>query len=180
MTNRKRLRSLTLEILGHLVLCGPTFMINALFVPYGQTLGRRLREAERFAARCPHNFSGYAQTTVSATLSRMKKRKLVAISGPKKKAIWRIAANGRRHFKKMKNVLELPLEDGKTRVVVFDIPEDRHGERNWLRSQLLACDFTPLQKSVFMGIRPLPERLLKEFKDRGLRAYIHIMGLENE
>lgn len=164
------------------MICGPTIMISALFIPYGQSLGRTIREVERAAGQCPHDFSGHSQETVSTTLSRMKKRKLVVFSGPNKKAIWRITANGRRHFKKAetKNNFDLPPEDGKTRVVVFDIPESKCSGRNWLRAKLLECDFAPLQKSVYIGTRPLPDKLLRELKDRELFSYVHIMGLENE
>ena len=178
--NKESKKPLTWQMLEHLMICAPTVLIGALFIPYGQSFGRALREAEHLAERCPHDFSNHSRETISATLSRMKKRKFVTVSGPNKKAIWRITTNGKRHFKMTKNDFELLPEDGKTRIVVFDIPENRHGERNWLRKQLLACDFTSLQKSVFIGTRPLPEKLLKEFKDRELTQFVHIMGLDSE
>ncbi len=73
----------------------------------------------------------------------------------------------------------LPPKDGKPRLVIFDIPEDERGHRDWIRSRLLSCDYVPLQKSVWFGKRPLPQELLKELKDRNITRYIHVMGLED-
>ncbi len=173
-------KSLVREILEHLAICAPRLMVDSLFIPYGQSLGRTLRQIEKLAALCPHDFSGHSRGTVSVTLHRMKKNKLVSISGPKKKAIWRITQKGKSHFKNIEKGISLPPEDGKTRVIMFDIPEDRRVERNWLRGELSACDYTPLQKSVFMGTRPLPTRLLEELESRGLLSHIHVVGLESD
>ncbi len=176
-------KSLILEILAHLATCAPRMMVDSLFIPYGQGLGRTLRNLEESAARCPHDFSGHSRVTVSVTLNRMKKKKLVSISGPKKKAIWRITQKGRSHFKDVKvagDIINLPPEDGKTRLVIFDIPEKRKEERNWLRKELLTCDYTPLQKSVFMGLRPLPAELLREIKGKELLSCIRVVGLEGD
>lgn len=171
-------KSLVQEILEHLIICGSRLMLDSFFTPYGQSLGQALREAERSASLCPHDFSGHSRGTVSVTLHRMKKKNLVLLSGSKKKAMWHITRKGRDHFKSTSGGIVLPPEDGKTRVVMFDVPEDRRGERNWLRKELLACDYAPLQKSVFMGTRPFPVKLLKEFKSRGLLSYVHVVGIE--
>lgn len=176
-------KSLVREILAHLVTCAPRMMVSSLFIPYGQSLGRALRELEEEAARCPHDFSNRSPTTVSVTLHRMKKQKLVSMSGPKKKAVWRITQKGKHHFREMKDPrseFDLPPEDDKTRLFVFDIPENRKGDRNWLRRELIACDYTPLQKSVFMGLRPLSAKLLEALKSRELLSHIHIVGLEDD
>lgn len=65
--------SIALELLEHLLVCGSSLMVSALFVPYGQGLGRSLRELERQAESCPHDFSLRSRETLSATLSRLKK-----------------------------------------------------------------------------------------------------------
>ncbi len=172
-------KSLAQEILGHLLTCCPKLVVGALFVPYGQGLGRRLRELEKITDSCQHYFSRHSPTTISVTLNRMKKQKLVSVTGPNKKAVWRITQEGRNHFKKIsKNNAVLPPEDGKTRIAMFDISEDRKPERDWLRAKLLASDYTPLQKSVFLGTRPLPKELLRELDYRGLLAHVHVVALE--
>jgi len=39
--------------------------------------------------------------------------------------------------------------DKKWRVVIFDIPQEMHGKRNWLRKKLINLGFYMVQKSVF-------------------------------
>lgn len=170
--------SLTLELLEHLVVCGSSFAINALFVPYGQGLGKSLREIERRVESCRHDFSLHSRGTVSATLSRLKKKGMVITSGPKKKAVWFITTRGKSHFKEMIVGDDLPPEDGKIRLVIYDIPEEMASQRVWLRNRLSACEYTCLQKSVWLGTRPLPKELRSELKDRKLLSYIHVVGLE--
>lgn len=172
-------KSLVQEILEHLLVCCSRLAVGALFVPYGQSLSRSLRKVEEVAADCPHDFSKHSRSTVSVTLQRMKKHNLVTARGSHKKAVWQITKRGRNHFKGTMDSLVLPPEDGKIRVFMFDIPEDRRGERNRLRAELLSCGYSPLQKSVFIGKRPLPTKLFKELRERNLMSYIHVAGLED-
>lgn len=155
-------------------------MIHSLFVPYGQGLGRSIREVERLAERCPHDLSPQSRETISVTLSRLKQKGLVANRGPRNKTLWEITSAGKRHFGSagVRGANALPPKDGKVRLVVFDIPEDEREKRSWLRRRLLACDFTPLQKSVWVGKRMLPKELLRELKDLRISRYIHVFGLE--
>lgn len=171
-------RSLTLEILEHLLICAPSLMVTALFVPYGTSLGRQLRDLEEEAARCPHDFSSYSREAVSSALSNMKQKGWVTSRGPKKKTIWAITKRGRAHFKTRKIGEKLPLEDGKIRLVIYDIPEKMASQRTWLRNRLTECDYRYLQKSVWVGTRPLPKELRDEFKERHLQSFIHVVGLE--
>ncbi len=170
--------SLTLNLLEHLLVCGASVAISALFAPYGQGLKRSLREMERQIETCPHDFSAYSKETVSATLSRLRKKGAVAVSGPKRKTLWFITARGKAHFQNMKVEKELPAEDGKVRLVVYDIPEDMKSQRVWLRNRLVACEYDYLQKSVWTGTRPLPKKLREELKERKILPYVHVVGLE--
>ena len=157
-------------------------MLHSLFVPYGQGLGRSIRELEQIAAKCPHDFSLKSRETVSATLSRLKRKGMVGLKRkPRQKLLWQITAAGKRHFKTMRKEkipLDLPPKDGKVRLIIFDIPENERQKRDWLRLRLLSCDYTSLQKSVWVGERPLPREMLKELKTRGIAPYIHVVGLE--
>lgn len=173
-------QSLVAEILDHLLICGSSMVIRSLFVPYGQSLGRSIREVERQAAECPHDFSLRSRETISVTLSGLKRKGFVTRRGPKRKTVWKITAMGKRHFESAQGVdrFVLPPEDGKMRLVIFDIPEDERGKRNWLRVRLLSCDYAPLQKSVWMGKRPLPKELLKDLKSTGIIRFVHVVGLD--
>lgn len=172
-------QSLSKQILEHLFLCGTHIAVGALFVPYGQGLRQSLRDTRELLDKCPHDFSCHSPQTVSVTLHRMKKQKLVSFNGPNRKAVWHITHEGRKHFKNVKsgNEFDLPPKDGKTRIVVFDIPENRRRDRNWLRVELYSCAYSPLQRSVFIGTRPLPAKLLEELKMRELLSHVHIIGV---
>ncbi len=170
-------RSLTLEILEHLIVCGSSLMLTGLLVPYNQGLGRSIRNIERQAASCPHDFSHRSSATVSVMLSRLKQRGLIA-RRPGKKAAWFITTRGKRHFKDVGVEHSLPPEDGKVRLVIYDIPEDMASQRVWLRHKLLECDYRYLQKSVWLGTRPLPKGLRTELKERRIFSHVHVVGLE--
>lgn len=152
-------------------------MCSALFAPYGESLGRSLRKAERIIERCPHDFSNHSQNTVSTTLSRLRSRGLVSRRGPPKKTIWSLTAKGKSHFQDTKAENTLPSEDGKIRLVVYDIPENMFAQRAWLRNRLSAYKYSQLQRSVWLGKRPLPRKLRNELKERKLLPHIHVVGL---
>src|SRR3989344_6198709 len=170
--------SLVTELLAHLLQCSFSGMVGALVVPYGQSFGRSLREIERHTQACTHDFSMHSRRVVSATFSKMKQRGLVIAHGPKKKTVWRITARGKQHFKQMNIDHSLPPKDGKIRLVIYDIPQKMNTHRVWLRTRLLVCEYALLQKSVWIGIRPLPKELRNELKERGILSYIHVVGLE--
>jgi hypothetical protein len=65
--------------------------------------------------------------------------------------------------------------DGKWRIVMFDIPEKKRQQRNWLRFELYTLDYKPLQKSVFMGQQPIDEDIYQEIMERGLHNYIRLI-----
>jgi DNA-binding transcriptional regulator PaaX len=172
-------QSLVLEIIEHLATCGKFMFLNVLFAPYNQGLGQALRDTDRVMANCTHDFSRYPKESVSVTLSRLRKRRLVNKKGPNKRAVWTITKKGFSYFRRSTNKLKPPKDDGKIRFVVFDIPEKYRSSRSWLRTRLMSCDYTLFQKSVWLGTRPLPEELLDELKERDLSTYVHVVGLDS-
>lgn len=171
-------QSLIIQLLEHLVICASSIMLEGLFVPYGQSLGRTIEKTLRVVEQCPHDFSLRSKASISGTLSRMKRRGIIERKGSKKKTIWRITREGKKHFLSGVN-FKLPPEDGRSRLVMFDIPERERNKRDWLRSRLLACEYSPLQRSVWVGKRPLPQELFKELKERKLISCVHVVGLDN-
>ena len=68
--------------------------------------------------------------------------------------------------------------DGKYRLVIFDIPEEKRKTRNWLRSELYFLGYKQLQKSVFIGRLPLPSGTIKEIKKYGIGNYVNYILAE--
>ncbi len=97
-------------------------------------------------------------------------------------SFWKITLKGKKKLewlKKKQNKI-LPKtkyetqKDNELKIIIFDIPEKERYKRTWLRQNLLALDFSPLQKSVWIGNSQLPEEFLIELKDFSLIPYIEI------
>lgn len=118
----------------------------------------------------------FSKQTFHSILWRLQKQKLVErdIKG------WNITELGRKLIGKVKYSPQavLPKEDGIIRLVIFDIPERERKKRVWLRLELIACGFKILQKSVWMGYRPLSRAFLESLEDLGLRKFVHIVSIK--
>ena len=118
------------------------------------------------------------EQTLRTILSRLKKRGLVE----DKKGIWAITEKGREFLKnKIPHFGHLKTENKKKEmVVVFDIPELRRKQRNWLRSELMDLNFIPLQKSVWLGPAPLPKEFIKYLSETNLLQYLKFFKATEE
>lgn len=157
-------------------MCCSSLVLGSFFMPYSQGLKRSLREAEQIIEKCPHDFSKRSRNTLSVTLSRLKRKGMVTSYGSRKKMIWSSTKEGKRYIKTFIKTALLPT-DGNIRLITFDIPEADKGKRNWLRMQLVACGYSFLQKSVWIGTRPLSREFLAEVKKRDLAPYIHMIDI---
>jgi hypothetical protein len=120
---------------------------------------------------------------ISSMLSHLRKQGFVERQGPNKKSIWWITYKGKQFLKTQSekaNIPALPPPDGVVRLFAFDVPENLRKRRDWLRVQLVSQDFKMLQKSVWVGTRPLTEDFLEELKSRKLFPYIHIASIDRK
>jgi DNA-binding transcriptional regulator PaaX len=119
-----------------------------------------------------HTFS---KQTFSSTLQRLQKQGLVKCKNDK----WSATALGKK-LVKVSNAKEvdLPPEDGVVRLVVFDVPEKERKKRLWLRNELRAMGFELLQRSVWIGYRPLTQDFFEMLENLNLKRYVHIVGID--
>jgi phenylacetic acid degradation operon negative regulatory protein len=68
--------------------------------------------------------------------------------------------------------------DGKWRVIIFDIPEDSHTERDRFRRMLKNFNYRQLQASVFISPHALNREAVRYLKDTGLMNYIRFLKVE--
>ena len=54
-------------------------------------------------------------------------------------------------------------------IVMFDIPETRKAEREWLRWHLKKFNYLMIQKSVWVGPSPLPREFLEYVESIGIK-----------
>lgn len=120
-----------------------------------------------------HKFS---KQTFHSILWRLQKQKLVE----RNDSGWGITDLGKKTIKKVKYSPQPSLseEDGVIRLVIFDIPERDRKKRVWLRLELIACGFNMLQKSVWIGQRPLPQEFFESLDYLNIRPHVHIVSVE--
>lgn len=115
-------------------------------------------------------FATFHPQSVRNALSKLKKQQLIRVGAD---GIM-LHARGRKFVQRKINRLRYfssPFSKNavKNLLVLFDIPEDRKGEREWFRRQLREFGYEMIQKSVWRGPSPLP----REFME-----YVHTIGLE--
>ncbi|MEK7082888.1 MAG: hypothetical protein AAB972_01850 [Patescibacteria group bacterium] len=123
-----------------------------------------------------------SRKTFSTTLSRLKKDGLVERSGTMRCALWCLTEAGKRSLEKDRIITSdrAKKEDGIGRLVIFDIPEQERKKRDTIRSELICADFKQLQKSVWIGYRPLPQAFIVLLDDLRLKGKVHIFSIQNE
>lgn len=62
-------------------------------------------------------------------------------------------------------------------IVMFDVPEKKKAEREWLRFHLKKFDYVMVQKSVWVGPSPLPKEFMKYLKDIGIHKTLKTFKL---
>lgn len=65
----------------------------------------------------------------------------------------------------------------KNLIVMFDVPETKKAEREWLRWHLKKFDYLMIQKSVWVGPSPLPKEFLDYLKSIGLKENLKTFKL---
>lgn len=114
----------------------------------------------------------------SDTLSRLKAKGLVVCVGPKKSARWVLTPKGRKMQKNLLLGTEPLPEDEQLRIFIYDIPEVRKADREWVRAELVIAGFVMLHKSVWIGKRPLPEQFFSDLSERGLFEYVQFFEIK--
>ena len=131
----------------------------------------RLAEIKSFSEYY-EELSNLRENRFRTALWRLQEKGLVE----KKKGTLHLTSLGLKYFNKIKAFGDRRKKwDGKWRILMFDIPERIKKERHWLRSELYALGYKPLQKSVFIGKFPLKEDLFKEITRRRLNNYINLI-----
>lgn len=123
-------------------------------------------------------FSKYKRQTLANALQKLKKEKLIRIGAD---AIM-LSQKGQEYIKKKGDRLHFfnsPFQKNspKNLLVLFDIPEDRKGEREWFRKQLKEFGYEMIQKSVWLGPSPLPKEFVQYVKSIGLHDTIKTFKL---
>lgn len=113
------------------------------------------------------------RTPSYSTLYRLEKKGLAVKRRVGKNVSYRISKEGRKIIQK----IDLPQKrlDGLSTVIMFDVPEIMHGQRNSLRRSLLKSGYTMLQRSVFISPNWPSRRLLALVSELKIREFVTIL-----
>ena len=109
------------------------------------------------------------KSSLDGTISRLRKNGLVEV----KSGRWKLTKTGKEYFEN-KRKLHLKFSSPfafnapKNLLLMFDIPESKKSERNWLRWHLREFQYYMIQKSVWVGPSPLPKKFGAHLKAMGL------------
>ncbi len=118
-------------------------------------------------------------------LNHLQKEGLVRRSKEEKNSFWSITDKGKKKLKFINEqfALKLPSKsykkenDNNLKIIIFDIPEDDSRKRKWLRNNLVALNFSKLQKSVWIGSIKLPKDFIEDLKIMDIFQYIEIFSV---
>lgn len=125
-------------------------------------------------------FKGHSQNSISGSLSYMHKKGLLEYCNSNEINITR---KGREYIKRKYDSLKqfnfkFDKNASKNLIVMFDIPETKKAEREWLRWHLKKFNYSMIQKSVWVGPSPLPKEFLNYIKKIGIEDGLKTFKLE--
>ncbi|MBI5079642.1 hypothetical protein HZB06_03205 [Candidatus Wolfebacteria bacterium] len=184
--NRKKLKKkigelpVNLSIVGLALLFGLAerggVLISEIIQGPNRGLGRSMRRISETKNFWDHysELKNLHENSARTILWRLEKKGLVEKSTAQKQRRYQLTTRGLRIIKTFQEKKE-ETWDGKWRIVMFDIPEKKRLDRSWLRFRLVALDFRPIQKSVFLGQQPIEKELYREIMDRKIDHHIRLM-----
>lgn len=100
----------------------------------------------------------------------------------KKYGNWIVSKSGKEYLLKQKKLLfkfDSPFvkTSPKNLLLMFDVPESRSAERQWLRFHLKKFNYYMIQKSVWVGPSPLPSKFVSYLNEIKLNKCIKTFKL---
>lgn len=125
-------------------------------------------------------FSKCSSSSMRATMFRLQKEGLIDNHDE-----LHITPKGRKYMnRKIDSLKQFNLKFDKDTprnlIVMFDVPEPKKAERDWLRWHLKKFNYIMIQKSVWVGPSPLPKEFLEYVKNIGLKNDIKTFKLAKE
>lgn len=115
---------------------------------------------------------------LAQALKRLRERGLIELVSDEKLG-YRLTDKGKQAAVWTAVNLKEEKWDGKWRLVIFDIPEERRQARNLLRASLKNWGFTSWQKSVWATKKNCIEVLRKFIKDVGIEDWVIVLETDN-
>lgn len=119
-----------------------------------------------------------------ALLYKLRQNGFVASAGKRRQLSWRLTRHGRAKlgalrerfaFERLTDCIGTIAPDGKTRIVTYDVPERERKKRWWLHEVLREVGYEPLQRSVWIGERPLHEDFFRALRRQRILTCVHVI-----
>lgn len=121
----------------------------------------------------------FKRATFASILSQFQAQGLVERRVKTGQSFWRVTHRGRAAVG-VRPPARQPNADGQKRIVCFDIPERDRAKRQWLRGELIALGYQPLQRSVWIGESPLPVEFIEALDTLKLYDCVRILRVESK
>lgn len=118
------------------------------------------------------------RSSISHVINRLRKQGMVEDQVNEGNIILKLTSIGEEFLLTNKSEEEVEW-DGKWRMVIFDIPEDKRKVRNILRSRLKMWGFEPWQKSVWVSKKNLTNKLRSLVKELGIEQWVLVIESDN-
>lgn len=122
-------------------------------------------------------FKNYSPSSLRGTMSHLLKEGFIKDCDG-----LQITPKGKNYIRKKIDSLEqfdfqFSKDAPKDLIVMFDVPEPKKAEREWLRWHLKKFKYLMMQKSVWVGPSPLPKEFLDYIKSIGLKENLKTFKL---
>lgn len=118
------------------------------------------------------------QTTLSQVIQRLREKGMIKSQVNEGRIILKLTSLGEEFLLTNKSEDEIDW-DGKWRVVIFDIPENKRIVRDILRNRLKMWGFLPWQKSVWASKKNLTKKLRSLVKELGVEDWVLVIESGN-
>ena len=127
-------------------------------------------------------FSLYKHRSVENAITKLLKKNMIQREGSDRIMVRKLGiVYGESIAVKLKLFDRTSLSNAKKKLLVlFDIPENRKGEREWFRHQLREFGYKMVQRSVWLGPGPLPKEFIEYCKSIGLKDCVKIFTVTKD
>lgn len=115
------------------------------------------------------------KNTFNKNLKRLKEKGIIKVD----KGSIEINSKKLSNFYKYKIIYSKPESSSKI-IMIFDIPEKERATRDWLRGQIKFWNFKMIQKSVWLGMGPLPKEFYERIKMLNLDKNIKVFNVQQK
>ncbi len=155
-------------LLGLGLTLGGAGAARAILAEAGKALDRYLDRATAISDR---------EQRFRVALTRLSRDNLIERTS---KGMWKLTARGKVKsdvLRRVTSYCDRTRSGERDTLVIFDVPKQLGKKRFWLRAELVALDFSPLQRSVWIGDGPIPEEFVAFLRDTNLLPHVHIFSI---